>query len=250
MIAALCLLPFTTLLRKRFPRDRSSWVVMVFLGLTMMGASYGFQFWGEEYVSSGFAAVLFATMPMFVVIFAHMLIKDEKITAWKTFGIVISLVGTLVVFWRDLMPVFSFDIQLSLVGALAEVAGAVMSALAIVVYKRFYMEIDRVINLLVQTVIGAAFLLILGVVLEGSSVFDFTPLAIVAIIYMGFATTLPFVGYYWLLEKNSAINVSIITFITPIVALILGWILLAEPVTVNTMLGGTLILTGVYLTIR
>ena len=223
---------------------------MVFLGVAMMGASYGFQFWGEEYVSSGLAAVLFATMPMFVVIFAHVLIKDEKITAWKTLGIVISLGGTLVIFWRDLMPVFSLDIQLSLVGALAEVAGAVVSALAIVVYKRFYKEIDRVVNLLVQTLVGAAFLLILGVVLERSSGFNFTPLAIAAVIYMGFATTLPFVGYYWLLEKNSAINVSMITFITPIVALILGWILLAEPVAVTTIVGGTLILTGIYLTIR
>jgi len=223
---------------------------MIFLGVTMMGASYGFQFWGEEYVPSGLAAVIFAIMPMFVVIFAHILIKDEKITGWKALGIVISFGGTLVVFWRDLMPVLSSDIKLSLVGGLAEVAGAVVTALAIVVYKRFYMEIDRLVNLLVQTLIGAAFLLILGVALEKSSMFDFTPLAIVAIIYLALTATLPLVGYYWLIEKTSAISVSMITFITPILALMLGWILLGEPVNVNTVLGGTLILTGVYLCLR
>jgi len=223
---------------------------MIFLGLAMVGAGYGLQFWGEEYVPSGLAAVLYATLPLFVVIFAHIVIEDEKITRGKALGIVVSFVGTLVVFWRDLMSVFGSAIQLSLVGGLAEVASAVVTALAIVVYKRFYTEIDRVVNLLVQTLIGAAFLLILGAALERSSVFDFTPLAIVVLIYLALTATLPLVGYYWLLEKTSAINVSMITFITPILALILGWVLLSEPVTVYTMLGGTLILTGVYLTVR
>jgi len=54
-----------------FPKDWASWRVMIFLGLTMMGAGYGFQYWGEQYVSSGLAAVLFATAPLFVVIFAQ-----------------------------------------------------------------------------------------------------------------------------------------------------------------------------------
>ncbi|HKM76939.1 MAG TPA: DMT family transporter, partial [Candidatus Bathyarchaeia archaeon] len=62
------------------------------------------------------------------------------------------------------------------------------------------------------------------------------------------ATTLPYIGYYWLLEKNSAINVSTVTFIVPILALALGWILLGEQITRGTILGGTLILAGVYLT--
>jgi len=221
---------------------------MIFLGLTMMGAGFGFQYWGEQYVSSGLGAVLFATAPLFVVIFAHFLIEEEKITTWKAIGIVISFTGMLVIFWQKLTPVFSWNTQSSLYGAFAEVASAVTTALAIVVYKRFYAEIDRVVNLLVQTMIGSAFLLILGLGWEKSSSFDFTPLAIVAIIYLGLTTTLPFIGYYWLLEKSSVINVSTITFIAPILALVLGWILLGEQVNGSTVLGGTLILLGVYLT--
>ena len=246
-ISTLCLLLITKLLHTRFPKDRSSWGVMVFLGLTMMGAAFGFQYWGEQYVSSGLAAVLFATAPLFVVIFAHTLIEEEKITKWKTTGIMLSFAGMLVIFRHELTAVFSLNTLSSLYGALAEVASAAFTALAIVVYKRFYAEIDRLANLLVQTIIGCSFVLILGLGWERSSSFNFTPLATVATIYLGLATILPYIGYYWLLEKNSAINVSTVTFIVPILALALGWILLDEQITASTLLGGTFILAGVLL---
>jgi len=247
-ISTLCLLVITKLLHTRFPKDRSSWGVMIFLGLTMMGAAFGFQYWGEQYISSGLAAVLFATAPLFVVIFAHILIEEEKITKWKATGIIISFAGMLVIFRQELTSVFGWNTQSSLYGALAEVASAATTALAIVVYKRFYAEIDRLANLLVQATIGCLFVLSLGLGWERSSSFDFTPLATVATIYLGLAATLPYIGYYWLLEKNSAINVSTVTFIVPILALVLGWILLGEQITASTLLGGTLILAGVLLT--
>jgi len=248
VISTLCLLLIAKLLHTHFPRDWSSWTFMIFLGLTMMGLAFGFQFWGEQYVSSGLAAVLFSTAPLFVAIFAHILIEEEKITKWKATGIIISFVGMLVIFRQELTSVFGWSTLSSLYGALAEVGSAVTTALAVVVYKRFYAEVDRLANLLVQSIIGCGFVFILGLGWERSSSFDFTPLAIMAIIYLGLATTLPYIGYYWLLEKNSAINVSTITFIVPILALVLGWILLGEQITGSTILGGALILTGVFLT--
>jgi len=248
VISVSCLLLITRILHTRFPKDRSSWGVMIFLGLTMMGVAFGFQYWGEQYVSSGLAAVLFATAPLFVVIFAHILIEEERITKWKATGIIISFAGMLVIFRQELTSVFSWNSLSSVFGALAEVASAATTALAIVVYKRFHAEIDRLANLLVQAMIGGVFVLILGLGWERSSLFDFTPLAIVATIYLGLATVLPYIGYYWLLEKNSAINVSTVTFIIPILALVFGWILLGEQIAEGTILGGTLILAGVLLT--
>jgi drug/metabolite transporter (DMT)-like permease len=214
----------------------------------MMGVAFGFQYWGEQYVSSGLAAVLFATAPLFVVIFAHILIEEERITKWKATGIIISFAGMIVIFRQELTSVFSWNSASSVFGALAEVASAATTALAIVVYKRFHAEIDRLANLLVQAMIGGVFVSILGLGWERSSLFDFTPLAIVATIYLGLATILPYIGYYWLLEKNSAIDVSTVTFIIPILALVFGWILLGEHIAEGTILGGTLILAGVLLT--
>src|SRR5208337_3121153 len=96
-----------------------------------------------------------------------------KITKWKTTGIMLSFAGMLVIFRHELTAVFSLNTLSSLYGALAEVASAAFTALAIVVYKRFYAEIDRLANLLVQTIIGCGFVLILGLGWERSSSLDF-----------------------------------------------------------------------------
>ena len=246
--ATIPLLVLAKFLHTRFPKDWSSWGVMIFLGLTMMGGAFGLQYWGEQYVSSGLAAILFGTAPLFAVIFAHILIEEEKIHRWKLIGIVFSFVGMLVIFRQELSSVFNWNTQSSVFGTLAEVASAAATALAIVVYKRFYAEIDRVVNLLVQSIVGFAFLLILGLVWEKWSTTYFTPSATMAIVYLGLVSTLPFIGYYWLLEKSSVISVSMITFITPILALVFGWMLLGEQLNGGIILGGALILTGVYLT--
>lgn len=221
---------------------------MIFLGLTMMGTGFAFQYWGQQYVSSGLAALLFATCPLFVAIFANALIKQEKMTERKGVGILISFVGLLVIFWPELTHLFSLSTQDSFYGALAEIASGATTALAIVVYKRFCAEIDRVANLSLQTLIGSVFLLSLGLILERQSSVDLTPIAIVAVVYLGSATSIPYIGYYWLLERKPAVSVSTVTFITPILALALGWIVLGERITEDTVLGGALILAGVYLT--
>src|SRR5208282_5614059 len=243
------LLLIAKLLHARFPKDRSSWIAMIFLGIIGIGASFGFTFWGEQYVSSGLSAVLFGTAPFFVVIFAHFLIEEQKVTRWKILGIAISFAGMLAIFWHQLTFTFTGNTQSSLYGAFAEVASAACAAMGIIIYKRFCAEIDNLVTLLVQTVVGSVFLLFLGLVWETSSIFDFSPLAIAAIICLGLGTTLPFIGYYWLLEKTTVINVSMTTFITPILALFLGWILLGEQLAGNTLLGAMLILTGLYLTV-
>ena len=75
---------------------------MLFLGVFQIGLPYGLVFWAEQYVSSGLAAILFATMPFFVVILAHILV-DEKLTGLKGIGVVVSFIGLVLIFWRDLL---------------------------------------------------------------------------------------------------------------------------------------------------
>jgi drug/metabolite transporter (DMT)-like permease len=99
--------------------------------------------------------------------------------------------------------------------------------------------------------IGALVLLSAGLLTERDAVLSFTPVAIAAILYLGLVgSALAFVGLYWLLRKTTATNSSLITFVTPIVALILGWLILGEVPDPNVGVGAALILTGVYLTLK
>ncbi len=88
-------------------------------------------------------------------------------------------------------------------------------------------------------------------VTETNVVLNVTPVSVLAILYLGVVgSALAFVGMYWLLTKTTATNVSLITFVTPILALLLGWIVLGEVLDPNVGLGAILILAGIYLTIK
>jgi drug/metabolite transporter (DMT)-like permease len=224
---------------------------MLFLGIFQISLPYGLVFWGEEYISSGLSAVLFATLPFFVVISAHMLVREEKLTKLKAIGVIASFAGLVAIFWRDITAAQTLSTQYSFFGGLAVVGSAASGGMANVVAKRYAGKIDPAANVLVQSVIGALVLSSIGVLTEMNSVLNFTPTAVFAVLYLGvIGSALAFVGLYWLLTKASATNVSLFTFITPIIALGLGWLFLREVVDPNVGLGTVLILIGVYLTLR
>jgi drug/metabolite transporter (DMT)-like permease len=248
--ATLGLLILTRMLHAHIPRDRSSWMVMLFLGVFQIGLPYGLVFWAEQYVSSGLAAVLFATMPFFVVIFAHILV-EEKLTRLKALGVIASFTGLILIFWRDLSIAQGWAANAQLYGSLAVVGSAVSGALANVVGKQHAEEIDPASNVLVQALTGCIMLTSLGLITERNTVLSFTLTSVVAILYLGIiGSALAFVGLYWLLTKTTATNVSLFTFITPILALVLGWIVLQEVPGPSVGLGAVLILAGVYLTVK
>lgn len=249
-IATASLFVLRRALHARIPRDRSSWTVMLFLGIVQISLPYGLVFWGEEYISSGLSAVLFATLPFFVAVFAHIL-AAEKLTRIKVAGIALSFAGLVAIFWRDVTAASNLAAQNSILGSLAVVGSAASGGLANVVAKRRAGGIDPAANVLVQHSVAAVALLSLGLVTESATSLNFTPVAFVAVLYLGIVgSALGFVGLYWLLKKTAATNVSMVTFLNPILALVLGWLVLQEIPNPNVGLGATLILAGVYLTLK
>jgi len=231
------------------PSGRSSWYLMIFLGIFQLTIPYGLVFWGEHYISSGLAAILFATLTFFVVIFAHFL-ANEKLTQVKAVGIVASFAGLIAIFWRDI-AIQNFAIGTSFLGSIAVVGSTASAALANVVAKRYANKIDPPVNVLVQSAICSLTLSALGLLTESSIPMHFTILAIGTILYLGIlGSALAFVGLYWLLTRTTATNTSLLAFITPILALLLGWLVLGEVPDPSIGLGAVLILGGVYLTLK
>ncbi|MGA8857792.1 MAG: EamA family transporter [Candidatus Bathyarchaeia archaeon] len=248
--ATASLILLARLLHARMPRGRASWILMLFLGIFQITLPYGLVFWGEEYVSSGLSAVLFATLPFFVAIFAHMF-TEEKLTGIKVGGIILSFCGLIAIFWKDLTAFQNLAAQYSILGSLAIVGSEASGGLANVVAKRHAEGVDPVANVLVQHSIGAAALLSFGLVTESTASLNFTPAAIVAVLYLGVVgSAFGFIGLYWLLKRASATNTSMVTFLNPIVALLLGWVVLQEVPDPNVGIGAVLILAGVYITLK
>jgi drug/metabolite transporter (DMT)-like permease len=248
--SATALIVLAKILHARMPKDRPSWTVMLFLGVFQISLPYALVFWGEDFISSGLSAVLFATLPLFVAVFAHIL-KEERLTGIKVAGVALSFCGLVAIFWKDVTSIQNLAAYNSVLGSLAIVASAASGALANVVARLHAKRIDPAANVLVQHSIGAVALLSLGVATESTGSLNFTPPSIGAILYLGVVgSALGFIGLYWLLKRASATNTSMVTFVNPIVALVLGWIVLQEVPNPSVGFGATLILAGVYLTLK
>jgi len=243
VIAWSLLLIYALAMKIEFPRGKATWRVMLFLGLTQITLPYALVFWGEQYVTAGLAAVLFATVPFFVALFAHFIIPGERLTAWKLSGILVSFIGVTIIFSRELMVTNN-----SFWGGLALIVGAGSAGCANVVGKKHSLSINPIVNVVAQMGIGALLLTAGGVVFEREVPMNFNPTSLFAVLYLAVAgSAFAFVALYWLFTRMEVTRVSLFTFITPIVAVVLGWLVLGEEVDLNVAVGGSLILVGVIL---
>ncbi len=231
------------ILGKHYPRDRRTWLFMCGLGVFQIIIPYALVFWGEQYISSGLAAILFATVPFFVTIIAHYAIRSEQWSLIKFSGIVVSFIGLIIIFIKDLM----LDTQ-SVWGGIAIVGAALSAAIANVIGKRSGSRVNPLINVSVQLSLGGIVLTVLSLVIEPHMRWSLALPAIGSMLFLSlFGSSLGFIGLYWLFTKMEVTKVSLITFITPVVAVACGALFLGEHFTLNILGGTILILMGVYL---
>jgi len=246
LVAAGILLVYAMARKVEFPTDRFSWKVMSFLSITQIVFAYALAFWGEQYLTAGLTALLFATLPFFVAALAHFVIPGERLTVWKIVGMLVSFLGVTIIFFRELVITGN-----SFWGGLAVIASAASAACANVVGKKYSEAINPTINVVVQIGFGSIILSMAGITVERGLPITLNSESLFAILYLAVAgSAFGFVALYWLFTKMEVTKTSLFTFITPIVAVLLGWLLLGEKVDLNVALGGALILAGVILVNR
>src|SRR5436189_3185098 len=102
VIAASILFSIIAIRRRPLPRNRSDWLLLAVTGVLSFSLNYGLLFWGEQYISSGLASLLQATIPAFGLVIAHFYLPGEQITPARIFGIVMGVTGVGVVFSNQL----------------------------------------------------------------------------------------------------------------------------------------------------
>jgi len=243
VIASCLLAGYVVVKRIEMPRDSSTWRVMIFLSLTQIAVPYALTFWGEQYMTAGLTSLLFATLPFFVVIFAHFMIPGERLTSRKVLALLICFIGVTIIFYKELM--FSLT---SLSGGIAVIVSAGCAGCANVVGKKYSESINSAVNLVVQMGVGSILLIAAGLALERGTQMSFGYVSVFAILYLAVVgSVFGFVALYWLFAHMEVTRTSLFTFITPIVAVVLGWVILGESIDLNVAVGGCLILVGVVL---
>jgi drug/metabolite transporter (DMT)-like permease len=233
--------------RVALPRSTREWLLLAYTGFLTITLNYALVFWGEQYISSGLAALLSATVPLFGLPLAHRHLESEPLTSWKAMGVLLGIVGVGIVFSGEL----GVGGPIALWASAGIVLAALASAHAGVLIKLGGTHIEPSVLAGVQMAGGCIPLLLAGIVLEGSPLdFQWTPLALACLAYLTIVgSVIAFLMYYWLIRHMQVTGVLMIPLVTPLVAVLIGVLFASEVVGWHTAVGGAAIIGGVAMTV-
>ena len=230
--------------RRRWPATRAEWRSVAIGGVLLIGLHFAFAFLGQAYVSSAISAVILSLTPVVTPAFAVPLLR-ERLSPPAIGGIVLALCGVAVV----ANPTGALDGRLIGVGLLF--CSAVAFAVGSVLSARFDTLLPLSTAQAWTTLIGAGVLHLL------SGLFEPSPAAVLAVCpgpsidallalgYLAIAASAGgFVLYFDLLHELGPSEVSLVSYLTPIVAAVTGWLAFGEAITGTTVLGFCVIAAG------
>lgn len=227
----------------QLPRRRRDWGLIGWTGVVLLGLNYGLLNWGIQFISSGLTAVLQAMTPVFGFVFAHLLLRDEKMTTWKGIALALGVIGVGVIFWDQL----EVGGERAIEGSIAVVGGAACVAIAYVALKRRGSGLDPTVITAGQLLSALIPLTVYSTVAEGNPLgIRWTRTAIVSGLYLALLGSVAGAWLnYWLLKRIGATKLLSMGLIEPLVAVLLGVAFLGEEMSIRTIAGGVLILAGV-----
>jgi drug/metabolite transporter (DMT)-like permease len=246
VIASVVLLVVVRARRLPMPDGRSLRLLAV-TGFLSFSMNYGLLFWGEQHISSGLAALLQATIPLFGMVLAHVYIPAERVTPSKVAGVLLGLAGVALIVSEQMSAGGSRAVQ----GSIAIVVGALAVAFANVLVKARGLHLDPAMLAAGQMIFGLFPLLLAGVLLEGNPLrLHWTATAVLSLMYLAFiGSSIAFMLYYWLVRHMAVFNTMLISLVTPVVAIIIGGIVLGETIPWKVAAGGTIVLAGIAISV-
>ncbi|WP_254546963.1 DMT family transporter [Halomarina pelagica] len=225
------------------PRTRGDLTAVVVAGVFLSGLNAALLFVGQQYVTSGTAAVVFSLVPVLAPLFALALLPGTRFDPVGMVGIVLGLFGVAIIVGLSSL---SAGDERTVVGITLIGGAATAAALGSVLLRR----VDRAIPGLSMTawaLVVAAGLVHTLSLLAGDSPTDVTPTlqAVAAILWVGLpATALAFPAYYGLIDRAGPVRANLISYTVPLVATLAGGAILGETVPPRTALGFAVIVAG------
>jgi len=227
------------------PKTAAEWKLIAITGLLQFSINYSLVFWSEQHISSGLAAVLQATISVFGLLLAWLMLPDERITPQKIIAVVLGIVGIAIIFFDQLRV----ENWMAFAGCVAIVVGAYAAAQASILVKARATDIHPASLVFSQMLCGLPLIIIYSLIAEGNPLnFNWSGKAIACVLYLAvFGTVAAFWLYYWLLARIESTKAMMISLITPLLAVVIGWLVLGESLPPQTGIGGVLIIASIGL---
>src|SRR6266436_543107 len=229
------------------PRLRE-WFYPAVIGALLFLGGHGSLAWAEQRVPSGIAALLVATLPMWIVVLARLWGTERKLSGRSLTGLVLGLVGVAVLFGPD---IWRHSEELNLIGAGAVLLGTFIWAAGTIYMRNVKMPDSPQLSSAMQMLAGGGALLVAASLTGEARTFHFADVSarswIAIVCLAAFGSIIAFTAYTWLHMVASPSRVSTYAYVNPVVAVLLGWALAREPMGLTTVIAMVVILAGVAL---
>jgi drug/metabolite transporter (DMT)-like permease len=218
--------------------DRKVYLSMGTLTFTL---PFALVYWGQQFIPSALGSILFAAFPFWVALFSHLMLSDEKLTPATIAGMVICFIGIVVLFWGDLQ-IANLD---AVWGMGAITVSVVIQALSLVQVKKWGKGGHPVVQNFVGMVFGMVMLGAASLLFEAGRPAVWNLPAILSLLYLALVgSVVAYVVYYWLLQKIDPVVLSLTSFVNPLVAILLGAVILGEELRPGVLGAAALVLGG------
>ncbi|MFD9896364.1 DMT family transporter [Amycolatopsis sp. NPDC059027] len=240
---ALALLAVLLLRRRPLPRDPALWGHLAVVAVLLCVIPFLLFSWAEQYISSGLASIFNATTPLITMLIAAAALRTERLTPPRILGLLLGFLGvlTIVGVWQGI------DVSHQLTAQLACLGATTCYGCSFVYMRRFVSPrgIDPVTIAFGQTAFATVILGLLVPVVASTPV-HLSLAVVLSMLALGvFGTGIAYVWNASIIAAWGAANASAVTYLTPVVGVLLGIVVLDEPLSWNQPVGAVLVVLGI-----
>ena len=230
--------------RAPIPRDRATYGKFLVMAVVNIVIPFSLITWGERYIDSSLATILQATTPLFTIVIASLALTEEAITLNRLVGLIIGFGGVVVLFSHGLTGGSTSSLPGEIALVLSSLSYAVGAVFVRVKMRGFRPQVPAFFQVTIALLITSA----MAVALESPIHLPDTPSALLSVVWLGvFGSSLAYLIYFRLVHVLGPTRMSLITYVMPIIGIVLGVIVLKEQIDVRTIAGTAIIFAGVGL---
>ena len=225
---------------------RREWGGATLLALLIFVCDYGLLFWAERRVPSGIAAVMLATIPVFMALSEIVILKTQRLTMRLAVALVVGIGGVAVLVSHSV----SFgDAPIDPVGACALIAAAISWSAASALTRKLALPAEKAMSSGVQMLAGGVLLVLTAALLGEFRGFHMEMVSVkawLALTYLIVAgSIIGFTAYVWLIHHESPTKVGTYAYVNPVVAVLVGYFFGGEALGARTVAGAAMVLVSV-----
>jgi len=233
--------------------NKRQWKEATIIGCALILGGQGLLTWGEQYLSSNVTALLFSTVPIWVLLLGKT-VYGEKLERLTVLGVITGTVGFVILIFPSVAAQFveidTSNMKFEFVGIIALAIAAISWSVGSLYSTKADLPTDVLISTGMMLFVGGIFLIVLSIAIGELQNFHVSAISMpsmISLLYLVTVGSVGWAGFFWVLRNTSASLANTFAYVSPVVAVILGWVILSEAITPQIIIATVIIMTGVVL---